>query len=210
MPDVRDDDSAVPTAEQFARAVLRAAAKPERIASVVELVVGDRIEAGPIRVGPARLAVAAVEGRPGIVRAAPCEADGWDVGVEVPVMLRLRISMIGVVARFAGAVAVRLRFALLPEDACTLLVYTEDVGTEHVDVEILPLDRAAKVIDRFGDVRAVVADHIVAYLRELLASQEVQQIRRIDVGELIERAWDSGLLIPPPLSGRDGTERRGA
>ncbi|MEU6827676.1 hypothetical protein ABZ894_03400 [Nocardia beijingensis] len=210
MPDLHGDDVAAPTAEQFTRAVLRAAAKPERIASVVELVVGDRIEAGPIRVGPARLAVAAVEGRPGIVRAAPCEADGWDVGVEVPVLLRLRISVIGVVARFAGAVAVRLRFALVPENACTLLVQTEDVGTERVDVEILPLDRAAKVIDRIGDVRGVVAEHIVAYLRELLTSQEVRDIRRIDVGELIDRAWDYGLLLPPAFSGHDGTARRGA
>ncbi|WP_039801458.1 hypothetical protein [Nocardia araoensis] len=210
MPDLRDNDAAAPTAEQFTRAVLRAAAKPERIASVVTLVVGDRIEAGPIRVGPARLAVAAVEGRPGIVRAGPCEADGWDVGVEVPVMLRLRISMIGVVARFAGAVAVRMRFALVPQDSCTLLVHTEEVGTEHVDVEVLPLNRAAELIHRIGDIRGVVADHIVAYLRELLTSREVLELRRIDVADLIDRAWDSGLLIPPAFSGRADVERRGA
>ncbi|MGK8523914.1 hypothetical protein ACRS6B_21270 [Nocardia asteroides] len=211
MPEVSDDDAAAtPSPEEFARSVLRAAAKPDRIAKVVEQIVGDRIETGPIRVGPARLLVAVAEGRPGVVRAAACADDDWDVGVEVPVMLRLRLSVVGVVARFAGAVAVRMRFALVPENPCTLLVRVEEVGREHVDTEILPLDPAAKVIDRLGDLRGVVTDHILAYLRVLLESPEVLEMRRIDVADLIERAWESGLLPPSAYSGPAGSERYGA
>jgi hypothetical protein len=46
-------------------------------------------------------------------------------------------------------------------------------------------------------VRSLLAEHVVAYIGELLASPEIREVRRIDVARVIERAWEAGLIVNP-------------
>ncbi|MEU2040348.1 hypothetical protein [Nocardia niwae] len=180
---------------RFAQELLRSAARPERIAGVIEEIVGDRIEVGPVQAGPGALVCVTAIGRPGDVRAEAYEGQGWDVAVEVPITLRLRVELAGVPARFAAAVRVRMRVQLVLEDPCAVFVRTEEVGEEHVDVRVRAVDGPARLLGRLGDVRSMVAEHVVAYIGDLLSSPEVRELRRIDIAQVIERAWEAGLII---------------
>ncbi|MBF6196267.1 hypothetical protein U3653_31270 [Nocardia sp. CDC186] len=182
---------------RFAREVLRSAARPERIAEVIADIVGDRIEVGPVQAGPGGLASVTATGWPGKVRAAACDGEEWDVALELPIRLRLRVDIAGVVGRFVATGRVRLRVGLVLEDPCGVFVRTEEVRQEHVDIKVRPVDRPARLLDRLADVRSMVVDHVVAYVGELLSSREISQMRRIDIAQVIDRAWEAGLILDP-------------
>ncbi|WP_159849929.1 hypothetical protein [Nocardia sp. CY41] len=186
-----------PARARFAQQLLRSAARPERIAEVIAEIVGDRIEVGPVQAGPGALVCVTATGRPGDVRAEVYDGEEWDIAVEVPLSLRLQVDFAGVLARFAAAVRVRMRVQLVPQDPCAVFVRTEEVTEEHVEVRLRAVDRPARLLGRVGDVRCMVAEHIVAYIGELLSSPQVRELRRIDIAQVIERAWEAGLVIAP-------------
>ncbi|MFG3620331.1 hypothetical protein [Nocardia sp. NPDC047654] len=182
---------------RFARQMLQSVARPDRVAEVIAEIVGERIEVGPVHAGPGGLVGVAATGRPGKVRAEVCDDEGWDVAVEVPITLRLRTDFAGVIGWFAAAVRVRMRVELVLEDPCAVFVRTEEVSEEQVDIRVRAVDAPARLLGRLGDVRSLLAEHVVAYIEDLLASPEIRAVRRIDVARVIERAWEAGLIVDP-------------
>ncbi len=177
--------------------MLQSVARPNRVAEVIEEIVGERIEVGPVHAGPGGLVCVTATGRPGKVRAEVCDGEDWDVAVEVPITLRLRADFAGVIGRFAAAVRVRMRVELALEDPCAVFVRTEEVGEEQVDIRVRAVDAPARLLGRLGDVRSLLVEHVVAYIGDLLTSPEIREVRRIDVARVIERAWEAGLIINP-------------
>ncbi|MEU1550306.1 hypothetical protein [Nocardia sp. NPDC005745] len=202
MPEIKGRDDREWSATEWARArfaqqMLQSVARPDRVAEVIAEIVGERIEVGPVHAGPGGLVCVTATGRPGKVRAEVCEGEGWDVAVEVPITLRLRADFAGVIGRFAAAVRVRMRVELVLEDPCAVFVRTEEVGEEQVDIRVRAVDAPARLLGRLGDVRSLLAEHVVAYIGDLLASPEIREVRRIDVARVIERAWEAGLIVNP-------------
>lgn len=182
---------------EFADEVLRAAARPERIATVVARIIGDSLDIGPVPLGPGGVLTARAAGRPEQIRIEPSTTDHREVGVIVPILLRLNVSLGTVNARFLAAVCVRTRITLVPNRPCALLVQQDEVRRGDVIATVRGDNVLGRVLEHLGPIAPMVVDHVVAYANSLFTRPELAELRRIDVADLIERAWDAGLIFAP-------------
>ncbi|WP_146251215.1 hypothetical protein [Nocardia tenerifensis] len=181
----------------FADEVLRAAARPERIAAVVARILGDRLDIGPVPLGPGGVLTARAVGTPEHIRIEPSDTDCREVGVVVPISLRLDVSLGAVSARFIAGVRVRTRITLVPDQPCALLFLQDEVRRSDVVARVHGENVLGKLAERAGGIDAIVVDHVVDYANSLFTSPELAELRRIDVADLIDRAWNAGLILGP-------------
>ncbi len=186
------------THADFARHVLTAAMPPDRVASVIAHILGDRIEIGPIRVGPAGVAYATVHGVPGVVDAAYCDDPDWTIAVSVPVSLNVRVHLAGRPARYRIDLNVRTRIRQVLEEPCTVIIEMDDVRRGDVDASVNPHGMPSRVLGWIGNINSQVGDQVVSYFNDLVSSPAVVEVRRINVADLIGRAWDAGLVVDIP------------
>ncbi|MFF3228367.1 hypothetical protein ACFYV7_36615 [Nocardia suismassiliense] len=178
----------------FADNLLRAATRPERIAEVVAEIIGDHIETGPIAVGPGGFFSAIAAGRTERVQVAPSETDCCEMAVLVPVTLRIQAGLGGISAHYLAAASVRTRVTLVPDAPCALVVRHRLISREDVVTKVRAQNVLARLTEPFARLNSLVADQVVAYVNNLMISPRVRELSRIDVAEVIERAWDTGLV----------------
>jgi hypothetical protein len=188
------------THAEFAANVLAASASPKRIGKVISHILGDRIEIGPLRVGPGGVGSATAIGVPGLVEAYRCNDLEWDIALAVPVHLSVRVNLAGAIARYTIAVRVQTRIRLVPEEPCTVVVDIEQVHRDNIAARVNPRGMPSRLVGKVGNIDVVVADHVLAYINELFASPPIVALRRIDVAQMMERAWDAGLVVDMSVS----------
>ncbi|WP_378730709.1 hypothetical protein [Nocardia brasiliensis] len=191
------DDRPISSAQSriaFADNLLRAATRPERIAEVVAEIIGDHIETGPIAVGPGGLFSAIATGRTERVQVASSETDCCEMSVLVPVTFRIQAGLGGISAHYLAAACVQTRVTLVPDAPCALLVRHQLISRQDVVTKVRPQNVLARLTEPFARLNSLVADQVVAYVNTLVTSPRVRELSRIDVAELIERAWETGLL----------------
>ncbi|WP_157534886.1 hypothetical protein [Nocardia inohanensis] len=183
---------------EFADRLLRAAADPGRIATLIAAVIGDTIEVGPLPLAPGGLVSAAAVGRAREVRVIPAADDYRVMAVRAPILLGLRVQLLGMVARYSAIVSVSTEIRLIPRLPCALSVEIAPVRGEQITTRLYARDALAKVIRYAVPVEALIESHVARYVNTVLEGPEVLGLRHIDVAEAIERAWDSGLLLSRP------------
>ncbi|MEV6255334.1 hypothetical protein AB0L97_18960 [Nocardia sp. NPDC051911] len=182
----------------FADRVLRAAATPERIADVVARIVGERIEIGPVPVALDGLVRATAIAEAGPVHAVRCDCGPWDMTIAVPILLRLRVRLPGRTLRYIGAARVLIRLALIPREPCGLFLRTDEVHADDLTIRMRARDLTSRLAGGIGRVESTVAEHILRYIDELFAGPAFGGIRDIDIADIIDRAWDAGLVLRFP------------
>ncbi|OBI80521.1 hypothetical protein A9X01_24895 [Mycobacterium asiaticum] len=186
------------TPEQFTALVLLAAAPPDRVGQVVARLVGDHLTIGPLEVGPGGIASATARGRRGRVRVATCDHDYWRQIVIVPIELRVEVRIAGRLVRYRGQVEVQTRFRLRLDPPCTVTVELEEVQKHYVRTTVDPVGFGARLIGWVGGVDQIVAEQVLCYVRDLVATPEFEAAMHIDVAGLLDRAWDAGLVVTLP------------
>ncbi|WP_280392290.1 hypothetical protein [Nocardia brasiliensis] len=178
----------------FADNLLRAATRPERIAELITQIIGDQIDTGPIPVGPGGFISAVASGRAEQVRIAPSETDCCQMSILVPVIFRIEAGVGGVAARFLAATCVRTRITLVPHAPCALLVHHQPISRQDVVTKVRAQNFLARLATPFAHLNSIVTDQVVAYVNALMSSPRMLELTRIDIAEVIERAWDTGLV----------------
>ena len=198
MGELTPEPAAELTPEQFTHRVLLAAAPPDRVGEVVARLVGDHLTIGPLEVGPGGLASATARGRRGQVRVAICDHDYWRQIVTVPIALRVDVRLAGQLVRYRGMVEVQMRFRLRLDPPCAVTVELEKVQKHSVRTTVDPVGFGARLIGWVGGVDEIVAEQVLCYVRNLMASPEFTAAMHIDVMGLMKRAWDAGLVVELP------------
>ncbi|MGV9586509.1 hypothetical protein [Nocardia farcinica] len=191
---------------QFADTVLATVTGPDRIAALVDRIVGDRIEVGPLPVGPGGLVSATAVARPWPVRLTAVPERDWEFAMFLPMLLHVRVRIPGRTVVFSGAVAVRTTIALEPAGRCALAVRIAEIGRSDVRARLHPADTVAGLLGRLGRVERLVADRVRRVAAEVFDSPAVRELRHIDVAALIDRALWTDLLpaAPAPPLGAHG------
>ncbi|MFI6213209.1 hypothetical protein ACIBCD_14565 [Nocardia brasiliensis] len=178
----------------FADNLLRAATRSERIAELITRIIGDQIDTGPIPVGPGGFISALASGRAEQVRIAPSETDCCQMSVLVPVGFRIEAGVGGVAAHFLAATCVRTRITLVPHAPCALLVHHQPISRQDVVTKVRAQNLLARLATPFAHLNSIVTDQVVAYVNALMSSPRMLELTRIDIAEVIDRAWDTGLV----------------
>ncbi|MFE9578069.1 hypothetical protein ACFYO1_16905 [Nocardia sp. NPDC006044] len=186
----------------FADGLLRAATRPERVAELVDRLVGDRIDTGPIPIGPGGFLSAVAGGQAERIRIEPSETDCCDIAVIFPVTFRIRVGLGGIQADYLGAACIRTRVRLVPQEPCALSIQHRLITRRDVAVRVQAQNLLARFTGAFARVDNLVAEHVVAYVNSVVTSPGVLDASRIDVAELIDRAWDAGFAANPAAARR--------
>ncbi|GAB0106854.1 hypothetical protein JMUB6875_58440 [Nocardia sp. JMUB6875] len=191
------DEAARPSLSrlEFADEILRAAASPERIGSIVTGVLCDRLDVGPIGFGPAGILSAHAVGRAHPATIEPHPDDHCALDLHIPLALRIDVRIGSVVARFGAGVRLRARLTLELDRPCTVIVRHRPVRTEDVVARVRGLNPIGRAAMEFVPVGRLVASRVAAHANTVFADPEVARLTRIDVVQLIGRAWDAGLVL---------------
>lgn len=186
----------------FARSILGAAMAPERVARMVNQILGDGFTVDPTPIGPVGLAVASARGVPGTVRARCSDDPHWDVNLTVPVALRVKVAlrgtgMVPAKVEYQIRVIAHTRVRLLLESPGFVVVDVETVRREDVETLVVPLDIPSRLVAWVGKINNVVAESVVSYFNRLVRSPKIAENLRIDVLGIVERTFAHGL----PVSG---------
>ena len=178
----------------FAANLLAAAASADRVAQVITRFV-EPIEIGPVAIGPGGVCTAFAVGTPSKVVVAPFDDAGWDYLIAVPVALQVSVRIAGRELAYFIYIVVRARIRLVLEAPCTVLVDVDSVESSDVTVNIDPRGVSSRLLGWLGNVGSLVEDHVVDYLNDLFESPAMHAVRRIDVAEMIDRAWLNGAVF---------------
>ncbi|MBJ8337870.1 hypothetical protein JGU71_03130 [Antrihabitans sp. YC3-6] len=192
------------SAADFATNMLAAAASPDRVGVMVAQLIGDSFDTGSIRVGPAGLGTAQAVGVVGQVVASHCDDPDWDIEVLVPVAIHARVDAGIRVVAYDVDLAVRARIRLVLEPPCSVLIDLKELCADDVLSTIDPCGMPSRLIGWMRNITAVVDDYVVTFINELLQRDDIVAMRRIDVAELLDRAWESGAFVSGPLRPASG------
>ncbi|WP_067720840.1 hypothetical protein [Nocardia yamanashiensis] len=182
---------------EFADEILRAAASPERIGAVVTAVVRDRLDIGPIGFGPAGLLTARAAGRTDHAMVEPDPNDHCRLILRIPLLLRIDAGLGKLEARFVAGVDLRTELDLVLSHPCALLVRLHPVRPADVAVRVRGIDLLGRAAVLVAPIARLVSIQVADHTNTVFTDPQLTQLTRIDVVQLIDRAWESGLLLPP-------------
>ncbi|MGH9126479.1 MAG: hypothetical protein ACRDZ8_17390 [Acidimicrobiales bacterium] len=179
------------TAEQFVVNLLRDAITCERVAAVVARVAGERIQVGPLRVGPGGAATANGFGVIGPVKVTPAPGPLLGFEASIPAELTIDISAGGPAHRFLGDVVVPLHIQTVLEAPTCALLDVATLGPPEVSVELRVSAMMAMILQTLGNANGEVAEQVALVVNRRVA--EVVGLRRINLADLIDRGWNEGM-----------------
>lgn len=177
--------------EQFARNLLTHAITPERVATVIRAIAGERVEVGPLTFGPGGAASAsgvAIVG-PVWVGRATARTIGFDA--RIPSSLTLDLTVAGKQYRYQGPVEVRVSIAVELNAPAFVVLAVAPVRPADVTVKLQTTGMAAFVLQTLGDADGEVAIQVSKIVNEQVKA--VDSLCRIDVAALLDQVWDTEL-----------------
>lgn len=181
--------------QDFGAALIDEAVTPARIERAVAEVAGDRVEVGPIGVGPGDAASVIAKGELGAPVATPSapEPDGTRrFTVAIPVELHLSVKVAGTTHRFESSVKVNLHLAVrTAARPLSLVIDIVQPAPFDLEVDVRASGIAARVLGRLGNVDAKIRKEVVGFIREKLDAPEARAATVININETVEAMWRS-------------------
>lgn len=181
--------------QDFGAAFVDEAVSLARIEQAVTAVAGDRVEVGPIGVGPGDAASVVAKGTVGMAtaKAAQPDADGTRrFVVSIPVELHLSVKVAGTVHRFEASVVARLRLAArTARDPLALVIDITPPEVFDMEVTVRSSGMAARVLGRLGNVDGKIRKEVVGFITERLNAPDAKAATVIDIATHIEAVWKS-------------------
>ncbi len=179
--------------QDFGAAFVDEAVTPARIEAAVTAVAGERVEVGPMGVGPGDAASVVAKGTIGtpVAKRLASEADGIRrFVVVIPVELGLSVKVAGTRHRFEASVVARLRLAVrTATDPLALLIDISPPEPFDLEVDVRSSGMVAKVLGRLGNVDQKIRHEVVAFIRARLDAPEAKGLTVIEIGSKIDEVW---------------------
>jgi hypothetical protein len=168
-------------------------------------IAGDRIEVGPLRMGPGgavaatgvghigRIEVTADSGSGTFGRAGFRQAGILGFGATIPGDLTINLSAgsAGRTHRFEGTVVVSMSIVVQLHEPTLVVLDVAPVRPSDVVVEVETTGIATFVLQTLGDANREVATQVAHVVNDRVAA--VADLRRIDLADLLDQVWDTEL-----------------
>jgi len=184
--------------DQFARNLIGQTFTTDRVAAVMARIAGERIEVGPLRFGPGGVVAATgvgLIGNIGVVARNGAGSEGGWLGFRASIPGDLTIDLTvgsgGSSHRYQGRVVVTLEIAITLEDPTWVVLDVAPLEASDVEVHLQTTGVTTFILQTIGDANGEVAGQVAAVVNERVAA--VADLRRIDLGALLDGAWDGQL-----------------
>lgn len=97
--------------------------------------------------------------------------------------------------KFGMEIVVQARLRLVPTTGLTVTVDIDEIRTSDVTTKIDAQHLPAKLVSIGYDIEAEVVKRVVAQANDLINSPEIVAARHVDVAEVIDRAWEVGVIL---------------
>jgi hypothetical protein len=171
-----------------------AAVTEERILAGVNAMAGQKIDFGPLGVGPGRVAKVTAVGEIGTATGQRISTDPVQFDVRLPVALRFKLDLGVDVHRFNADVEVPLRMTARARGDLAIVIDVEPPTKDDVTVVLKAQGLRATVVQYAANVDGELRRFIAKYVSRELNAPKIVAARVVDVGAALERA--AGSVIP--------------
>lgn len=192
------------TYADFGEAFLRKVIHRRRVLAVVERVLGEKIELGPIGAGPGRK-FAKVRATGWFQPVSGVEIPGPDIGfrIIIPVDVDFAIEIARDVNRFRARLLVPITVRLRLEPPLDLRVDVLLPEEDEVSLQVETDKRRSAVLQRVSGLESELRRFMTRVMEKEFAKPHIQRIMRVDLLQLVDDTWPElveRLLpdIPPP------------
>jgi hypothetical protein len=199
-------DEGVPDAravsyEQWGVDFFREAISEERVLGAVNTIAGQRIDFGPMGVGPGRIAKVRAYGEIGKAIATRLKGDQICYRVLLPVDLTFEVDLQIEKQLFEAELLVPLTLSAVALSGVRIFIEAQPPHPDEVQVELQARGLRASVLQRVADIEGELCRFVAGYVARELDKPQVREARTIDVSRAIGQAWAS---ISPGSGRQDG------
>ena len=180
--------------DQFGRNFMREVVTAERVAATIAMVVGERIEVGPMAAGPRDAARATLRGR--LVDVDVSLADGASPEGEAmrfTALVRLDCTLVVKAPvldkRYRGTLTIPLLLEVRAATPLRLVIDVEPPSPPDIGVELASGDRSGRLIQVLGNIDDEVRHRAAAEVARRVESPEARRKREIDILGMVDEVW---------------------
>ena len=177
--------------DEFGQRFVALAVSPERVASTIAAIAGDRLELGPLSAGPGDAATVTGTGRIGTPTVEPLPDREWlSFTASLPVSLDLEITVAGAPHRYAAGLTIPLGLTVRTAAPLNLVVDIEVPHARDIRVDLSADGLRAKILRKAGNVDHEVRRHAARFVRERVQAPAAGRATVIELLPLIDEAWN--------------------
>lgn len=187
--------------EQWGIDFFNEAISEQRVLGAVNTIAGQRIDFGPMGVGPGRIAKVLAYGEIGKATATRVEGDQICYRVLLPVALTFEVDLQIEKQLYKAELLVPLTLTAVAMSRLRIFIETEPPHPDEVQVELEAQGIRASMLQRVADVEGELRRFVARYVAKEFDKPEVHEARTIDVSSAIGHIWAS---ISPESRRRHG------
>jgi hypothetical protein len=184
------DEGAPMTYADFGEAFLRKVIHRRRVLDVIERVLGEKIELGPIGAGPGRK-FAKVTATGWFQPTSGVDIPGPDLAfrIIIPVDVDFAIEIARDVNRFTARLLVPITVTLRLEPPLNLLVDVVLPEEDQVSLQVETDKRRSAVLQRVSGLESELRRFMMRVMEKEFSKPHVQRIMRVDLLQLVDDTW---------------------
>jgi hypothetical protein len=184
-------DAEVISYEQWGVDFFLQAITEERVLGAVNTIAGQRIDFGPVGVGPGGIAKARAHGEIGKATATRVQGDQISYRVQLPVALTFEVDLQIEKEGFEAELLVPLTLTAVAMSGVRIFIEAQPPHPDEVEVELEAKGLRASMLQRVADIDGELRRFVARYVVKELDKPEARQARTIDVTRAIGQAWAS-------------------
>jgi hypothetical protein len=179
---------------EWGRRFFEAAVTEDRVLAGVNAMAGQKIEFGPLGVGPGRVAKVTAVGHIGTAGGSRTVLDPVQIDVRLPVTLQFKLDLGVDVHHFDADVEVPLRLSARARDDLSIVIDIDPPTKDDISVALRAKGLRATVTQYAANVEGELRRFIARYVGRELEKPKIVAARVIDIRAAIDRG--AGAVVP--------------
>ena len=178
------------TYEEFGSRFVETAVTVERVMAAVAGLGGDRIDVGPMTVGPGGAASVVAHGTLSEPVAVIVDERPRRFDVSIPAQLELDVTFAGSTSRFEAELVAHLFMTV--QTVVPLALHIDIAAPRKRDIELVVRSSGwrAKIIGRLGDVEMKIREQVVEVMNERINTDAARAACLIEFESRIDQLWE--------------------
>jgi hypothetical protein len=174
------------TYEQWGVAFFQHAVTEDRIVGPIQVLAGEEIEFGPMKVGPGRVASVRATGQIGQPVAERLGDDPVHYLVRLPARIEFTLDLQVSIQRFSADLELPIGLTATATPPLTVFIEVDTPAPREIDVDLHAEGMRAAVVKEVADIRGEIRRFVAKYVAREVEKPHIMRARTIDILPLID------------------------